>query len=66
MDLDKLSVWCHVHSGVWEREPGGFISSPLGKVVERWTLPVVACPKCRLKGPAAVREAYMRFTGRVA
>ena len=60
-DAKRLTTWCHVHGGLYERPPG-FFSSPLGKVVGNITYPVRACDDC-CQIPGAVRAAYLRFIG---
>jgi len=64
--MDKLTVWCHVHGGLWQRGPG-FFSTPLVKAVVdeagiKWSVPVMACDHCK-GDAAAVRAAYQAFIG---
>lgn len=60
--MSELTTWCHVHDGLYERDPG-FLSSPLSKQIDGITHPVRACVKCQMI-PGAVAEAYKRFTAK--
>jgi hypothetical protein len=61
----QLTVVCHACGKVWEREPGGFISSPLALEFPkagggRWLVPCWSCKDCR-SIPGAISAAYTNF-----